>query len=52
MQKKIYQKTWFKNTILISLPTLISAIGVIITIVGDMGQTTKNTMLFVQIARI
>lgn len=46
-KKKFYQKTWFKNTILISLPSLISAIGVIISLANTLSATTKNTLLIV-----
>lgn len=31
MREKFFQKTWFKNTILISIPTLISFLGIIIS---------------------
>lgn len=39
MREHFYQKTWFKNTILISLPSLISVIGVVISIIDN--QTLK-----------
>lgn len=33
MEEHFYQKTWFKNTVLIGIPTIISTIGVIISYV-------------------
>lgn len=39
MREHIYQKTWFKNLVLILIPTLISVIGVIISNVNN--QTSK-----------
>lgn len=35
MREHFYQKTWFKNTILISIPSFISVIGVIISIINN-----------------
>lgn len=35
MRHNFYQKTWFKNTILISIPSLISVIGVAISIITN-----------------
>lgn len=32
MKIHFYQKTWFKNTILISIPTIISALGIMISV--------------------
>lgn len=36
MKEHFYQKTWFKNTILILIPSAISVIGVIISIVTSL----------------
>lgn len=47
MERKFYQKIWFKNTILISIPTVISAIGVIISLRENMEAITKNTLMIV-----
>lgn len=47
MREYIYQKTWFKNTILISIPTIISTIGVIISLLKN--QTAKNTLCVVSV---
>ena len=38
MQEHFYQKLWFKNTVLISLPVIISVFGVIISL------TSNNTI--------
>lgn len=38
MRQRFYQKTWFKNTVLILIPSLISVVGVVISII------TNNTM--------
>ncbi|EGC75472.1 hypothetical protein HMPREF0490_00670 [Lachnospiraceae bacterium 6_1_37FAA] len=35
MEDKFYQKPWFKNTILISIPTIISCIGIFISFVNN-----------------
>ena len=35
MKEHFYQKTWFKNTILISIPSAISVIGVLISIASN-----------------
>lgn len=50
MKEHFYQKTWFKNTILITLPSLISTIGVIISLVNTLSDTIKNTLIIVIIA--
>jgi len=44
MRQKFYQKTGFKNTILISIPALISVIGAIISIVPI--DTVKIALIF------
>lgn len=41
-KRKFYQKVWFKNTILITIPTLISVIGVIVSVFPDVGETVKG----------
>lgn len=35
MKIHFYQKTWFKNTVLISIPTIISALGIIISFISN-----------------
>lgn len=35
MERKFYQKTGFKNTVLISIPTIISALGIIISLIKN-----------------
>lgn len=35
MRNHFYQKTWFKNTILISIPSLISVIGITVSIITN-----------------
>lgn len=35
MKQRFYEKTWFKNTILISIPSFISVIGVLVSLMGD-----------------
>lgn len=35
MRNHFYQKTWFKNTILISIPSLISVIGIAVSIITN-----------------
>lgn len=45
MKQKIYQKTWFKNTILITIPTIISTLGVIISLKNDISEIKKNTLM-------
>lgn len=44
MRQKYYQKTGFKNTILISIPALISVIGTIISIINN--NTIKLALIF------
>lgn len=43
MRQHFYQKSWFKNTILISIPSIISVIGVIISVIEN--HTIKNTFI-------
>lgn len=43
MRQHFYQKNWFKNTILISIPTLISVIGIIISIITV--PIIRNTLI-------
>ena len=45
MKKYFYQKTWFKNTILISIPTIISALGVMISIFNNIIFITGSICL-------
>ena len=45
MKQKFYQRTWFKNTILITIPTIISTIGVIISLKNDISEIAKNTLM-------
>lgn len=47
MKERFYQKTWFKNIILISIPSGISVIGVIISIATNL--IFKMTLIFVSI---
>ena len=47
MKEHFYQKTWFKNTILILIPSAISVIGVIISIVTNL--IAKIIFIFVAI---
>lgn len=46
MSKQFYQKTWFKNTIFISISTAISVIGILISILDD---TIKNVLICISI---
>lgn len=48
MREHFYQKTWFKNIILILIPSAISVIGVVISIVTD--QIMKIVLIFITIA--
>ena len=43
MRLRFYQKNWFKNTILISIPSLISVIGVFVSIIES--STIKNSLI-------
>jgi len=43
MRQHFYQKNWFKNTILISIPALISVIGVVISIINK--PLIRNTLI-------
>lgn len=45
MKVKFYQKTWFKNIILIFFPTLISSLGVIISLV-EVKAIVKQVIIF------
>lgn len=45
--QKFYQKSWFKNTILISIPCLISTIGVIISLTENLSKIAKNTLTII-----
>ena len=47
MKEHFYQKTWFKNTILILIPSAISVIGIIISIVTNL--IAKIIFIFVAI---
>lgn len=44
MRERFYQKTWFKNVILILIPSAISVIGILISIVTN--QTIKFLLIF------
>ena len=46
MSKQFYQKTWFKNTLFISISTAISVIGIFISIFDD---TIKNVLICISI---
>ena len=46
MSKQFYQKTWFKNTLFISISTAISVIGILISILDD---TIKNVLICISI---
>lgn len=45
MKQKFYQKTWFKNTILITIPTIISTIGVIISLNNNIPKNVKTALM-------
>lgn len=47
MRQHIYQKNWFKNTILISIPALISVIGIVISIINS--SVLKNTLIILTV---
>ena len=40
MREHLYQKTWFKNTILISIPTIISVGGILASVWNNFFATT------------
>jgi hypothetical protein len=46
MSKQFYQKTWFKNTLFISISTAISVIGIIISMFDN---TIKNILICISI---
>lgn len=54
MRKHFYQKTWFKNTIFISISTIISVIGIITSLLNNIIVTAVSIcvvciLLFIQI---
>lgn len=46
MSKQFYQKTWFKNTLFISISTAISVIGILISMFDN---TIKNILICISI---
>ena len=34
-KEHFYQKTWFKNAILVGVPTIISALGVVLSVITN-----------------
>lgn len=51
-KKHFWQTLWFKNTILITIPSLISILGVVISVVDIKSQTIKNTIVIVMFVSI
>lgn len=47
MERPFYQKTWFKNTILISIPTIISAFGIMISIFNNIIFITVSICIII-----
>ena len=46
-KRKVYQQSWFRNLILIGFPTIISTIGVIISLIPSLSATFRNTLIVV-----
>lgn len=46
MSRQFYQKTWFKNTLFISISTAISVIGIMISMFDD---TARNVLICISI---
>lgn len=47
MDRHFYQKTWFKNTLFISISTLISVIGIVISLVDS--STIRGSLICISI---
>lgn len=44
-KRKILNSGWFKNSMLIAIPTIVSTIGGIVSLIPSMTQTFKNTLI-------
>lgn len=51
-KQKLYERTWFKNTILITIPTIISVLGIFVSLFPEASKQIKDTLVAIIILLI